>query len=232
MNRGEIFGRLTTTGNVEHRISGKKNPRKKLFVECLCDCGTAVWIEKSSLKAQTRSCGCLQKEHAKNHAKKLSNSNIGSGHTVVCHVCKLEFNRSLCNASKNKFNYCSRECMSEHYSERMSGENHPLYNPNRDEIQTEGRQHPDYVVWRREVYKRDNWSCQCCNYKGRDINAHHIKSFTRFPELQFDVSNGITLCINCHKEFHHLYGTRKFTSDDLYEFLKEKGGNYECITAI
>jgi hypothetical protein len=57
----------------------------------------------------------------------------------------------------------------------------------------------EYRTWRINVFKRDNFICQNCGKTG-DLNAHHIKSFSEFPEERFNVANGITLCIECHKE--------------------------------
>ncbi len=57
-------------------------------------------------------------------------------------------------------------------------------------------------IWRRAVFQRDNWICQKCGVKGcrkHPVNAHHIKSFAKYPELRFEVRNGITLCKDCHK---------------------------------
>jgi len=59
---------------------------------------------------------------------------------------------------------------------------------------------PEYKAWRLAVYERDHWTCQDCGkHCGRkDIVAHHIKSFKDYPELRYEVSNGITLCRKCH----------------------------------
>jgi hypothetical protein len=38
--------------------------------------------------------------------------------------------------------------------------------------------------------------------------THHIKSWRDFPELRFEVSNGKTLCLDCHKKYR-LFGRPK-----------------------
>lgn len=68
------------------------------------------------------------------------------------------------------------------------------------------RNSPEYKVWRRAVFERDNYTCQKCKKRGVRIEAHHIKSWAYFPELRFEVSNGITFCDECHKKEHKLGG--------------------------
>lgn len=70
----------------------------------------------------------------------------------------------------------------------------------------EGRRCSAYKVWRTSVYERDNYTCQMCNARGCRLNAHHIKSYARFPSLRYDVSNGVTLCESCHKFVHSRKG--------------------------
>lgn len=57
-----------------------------------------------------------------------------------------------------------------------------------------------YKEWRKSVFKRDQFTCVLCGHKGGEINADHIKPFSLFPELRFDVDNGRTLCVPCHKK--------------------------------
>lgn len=64
----------------------------------------------------------------------------------------------------------------------------------------------EYQNWRKAVYKRDNYTCQSCGKKGTTLNAHHIKAWKLFPKLRYDISNGVTLCEKCHKDYHKKFG--------------------------
>lgn len=56
-----------------------------------------------------------------------------------------------------------------------------------------------YKVWRASVFKRDGYRCvNGCN--GKYLNADHIKPFALYPELRFELSNGRTLCVECHRK--------------------------------
>jgi hypothetical protein len=58
---------------------------------------------------------------------------------------------------------------------------------------------PEISEWRLKVRNRDAWKCKMSNKdcKGR-LEAHHILPKRDFPELIYDINNGITLC-----QFHH-----------------------------
>lgn len=72
----------------------------------------------------------------------------------------------------------------------------------------------EYKNWRREVYQRDKYRCLFCGVNCDDLNADHIKPFSLIldefnidsvdkailcKEL-WDITNGRTLCHDCHKE--------------------------------
>ncbi len=73
-------------------------------------------------------------------------------------------------------------------------------NPPWEKINNQKRNYIKYQQWREKVFKRDNWTCQDCNNRGGDLEAHHIKSFSKFPKLRLKISNGKTLCIECHRK--------------------------------
>ena len=55
---GQRFGRLVVLGD-----DGTRNNRGKIKWLCQCDCGTILYVHRSSLRSgNTKSCGCLFKE--------------------------------------------------------------------------------------------------------------------------------------------------------------------------
>lgn len=84
------------------------------------------------------------------------------------------------------------------------GENHPRW---RGGVSSENaiiRESIEGRTWRASVFARDNYECRKCGKRNGDHNAHHIKEFSKYPELRFDINNGMTLCEPCHKEIHGL----------------------------
>lgn len=56
--------------------------------------------------------------------------------------------------------------------------------------------------WREEVFKRDDYTCQDCGKRGCYLHPHHILGLAEHPEFMYDVDNGITLCVPCHRARH------------------------------
>lgn len=83
---------------------------------------------------------------------------------------------------------------------QMAGENHPNWIKDRTKIKRQDRKdNPRYKSWRMEVWKRDKFSCRLKNKDcyGR-IEAHHILPWRKYPELRYEINNGITVC-----RYHH-----------------------------
>lgn len=75
----------------------------------------------------------------------------------------------------------------------------------------------EYAAWRTMAFERDGFTCQACGNHG-DAAVHHMDCFADFPEKRLDVDNGITFCVDCHKQFHLKYGTlhnRKWQTDEF-----------------
>lgn len=60
------------------------------------------------------------------------------------------------------------------------------------------RRSPEFCQWRKAVLERDNHTCQDCK-SIKQVDVHHLKSIIEYPELVFDINNGLTLCQDCHK---------------------------------
>lgn len=83
---------------------------------------------------------------------------------------------------------------------KRKGENHWKWISDRTKIiPKQKRNDYAYKEWRKNVWLRDNWRCKIANpdCKGR-IEAHHILGWTEYPELRYQVNNGITLCHTHH----------------------------------
>jgi len=80
------------------------------------------------------------------------------------------------------------------------GSDNPMWKGGISRTHKTGYYSSEYKEWREKVFKRDNYTCQNCGKHGSKnyLTAHHIKSFSEYPELRFDVDNGKTLCEDCH----------------------------------
>lgn len=95
-----------------------------------------------------------------------------------------------------------------------SGKNHWNWkggtSPLRKRVMNLGKYHK----WRKQVFERDDWTCQFCRKRGGRLNVDHIKPFYKIiqenrittPEQAkqceelWDTDNGRTLCIPCHRQ--------------------------------
>lgn len=63
----------------------------------------------------------------------------------------------------------------------------------------------EYVLWRKSVFERDNYTCQDCGAQRTYLQAHHIESWAENKDLRYKLDNGITLCVDCHGVTHGHY---------------------------
>ena len=48
------------------------------------------------------------------------------------------------------------------------------------------------------VLQRDDYTCQICDVRGHYLQVDHIKGWSKYPELRFDINNCRTVCMACH----------------------------------
>ncbi len=80
--------------------------------------------------------------------------------------------------------------------EKISGKNHYLWIEDRTQLKArQERNDSAYQDWRIQIFKRDNFKCKIANQDcSGKIKAHHILGWSDFPELRYQLNNGITLC--------------------------------------
>ena len=66
---------------------------------------------------------------------------------------------------------------------------------------------PEYRAFVAAVLERDAYTCQHCgahNGQGENVvlQVHHVKPYADYPALAYDVNNGLSLCIHCHRHAH------------------------------
>jgi len=151
---------------------------------------------------------CNKSCHGK-YSYKLNNKldKIDTRNLKICVICKNQYRTK--GKGKEHSKTCSYKCAGKYRSLYIRGENHPNF--------VQGSAHTralrnteEYNNWRFSVYKRDFYTCRTCNKhcRKKDIVAHHIKSFKDFPDLRFDIENGVTLCRSCHKKEHYDIGIK------------------------
>ena len=176
-----------------------------------CDyCGK----EKETIKSQFERC-----EHHFCSSECRENWKKNDKLIFNCEHCGRE-----CSVSKSKFeryehHFCSNECA----HEWGRGENHPRYNFDlTDEEREKGRDIIGYKTWVKTILRKNNYTCQCCGQYSKNLKAHHLNGYNWDKEHRIDVNNGITLCEDCHKEFHNIYGWGDNTYEQFKEFLLDK----------
>ena len=112
--------------------------------------------------------------------------------------------------------FCSKLCLGDWLSKNRRGENHPCWQGG---LTPEVLKRVNSEAWRtlrKEIYKRDNYTCQICGNKNIRLNAHHIVPFQY--SLCDKSLNLITLCQPCHGKEDSLF---KRKNEELYYLLNQ-----------
>ena len=137
---------------------------------------------------------------------------------VSCTYCGKDFERIKSHIKKIKRPFCDMECFSKGIGIFRRDVNLS------DDVRMLKRSYPEYREWRVSVFERDEYTCRKCCVVGKELNAHHIYNYSSHPDLRTDVSNGITLCADCHIDFHVSYGYTGNDLNQLNEYLSSPEG--------
>lgn len=214
--RNASLRKLNKTGLFFCDKNCKGQYETKLYkLEC-SECGKTIIRKGSELHRNSNKyfcdASCSNKYH--NRLRDLKTD-------YECDYCKTIFKIQESQKKNNKKIYCSRECKNKDHHTFVGGEKNVFWNPNlTEEERLMKRKTPEYSEWRTKVFERDNYKCVKCNGRGSSLNAHHILNHSEYKELRLSTDNGITLCYECHKEFHKRFGWKKNNEKQLKEFIK------------
>lgn len=211
---------------------------------CVCVCGKTKLASSYRLRTnRIKSCGCFQQEFRKQFKNKRKFNLVGKVFTRLTVLkdsgsrdiskeiiwecfCQCGKRHKVSTGSLMRGSTRSCGCLARETAQKlMTGKFGKLsyqYNPNISDFDRQHRRiYPAYIEWRKQVYARDNYKCQCCN-TSRDIVAHHLEAYHANINLRTRLENGITLCVNCHNKFHKIYGKKFNTKKQFEEFMRLK----------
>lgn len=211
---------------LEPKYIDTKTPLKYI---CVCGCDKYS-IRLSDFLNGVRCQRCANRESYtldeikvlfEEHGHTLMEEEYKGSHVPHSYICKCG-NLSQITISNLLNGVRCMEC----YLRSNRGENHPNWNPNlTDEERMKYRKYNEYEKFRIAVYERDNYTCQFCgDNKGGNLVAHHLDSYDWCKDKRTDVNNGITLCEDCHSNFHSVYGYGRNTKKQFYNWFYYNDG--------
>lgn len=140
---------------------------------------------------------------------------------VACEICgkvsSIAYGIYMYQMEKHGQHLCNK-CANREYH---SGEKNINWNPDKtDEERKRERGYQEYYDFIRKVLARDHDTCICCGKRDKGhMNVHHLNGYSWFVEGRCDETNGVTLCPNCHQNFHAKYGFKNNTKEQFFEWL-------------
>ena len=138
----------------------------------------------------------------KTHFRECPNCSKQMGYITAYNRDKAVKTNSICKSCSNR-KVKPGVPLSEDHKAKITLGNHKHYgtDPNNPVGKRSG-----HTCWAYNVKKRDKHICAYCEATNVPVEAHHILSHAKHPELALLLNNGITLCKPCHKEEHRLNG--------------------------
>jgi len=173
--------------SVYNRDDSRKTPKRQMMF--CANCGEEIVVELCQV-GNRRYCSqdCAKENYSKSNHEKVNKR---------CEYCNEPFK------ALPRRKYCSRKC----YWDDIDKGGRPVAEKYRQMERERG--------WTKRVYERDDYTCQRCGDRGGDLQAHHKtpvaeiakevedRESIRNHELFDDITNGVTLCTDCHKKVHY-----------------------------
>jgi hypothetical protein len=154
--------------------------------------------EKISNKNKGRTSSMKGKKHSKESIEKIRLSNIGKSKSPEA-ILKIKEARK-----------------------KQVGDKCPGWKGGVTPVVRKMRNSKEYSIWRNSIFERDNYTCKICKVRNKYLEAHHVIGVYEKIDLIFELSNGITMCKDCHLLFHNKYGRKNFPNiTELYSLTFE-----------
>ena len=161
--------------------------------EEICGIEKANEIKKKiGIKSKGRISGMKGKKHSEKAKRKIRLGNRGRKVSIKTRR-KM---RERMKGNKNALGSIRSKTLRKKIGDAQRGEKHWNWIKDRSQLKNDNeRNDSSYKEWRYQVFKRDRHICRINNKDcfGKVI-AHHILNWSDFPELRYNINNGITLC--------------------------------------
>ncbi len=148
---------------------------------------------------------------------------------ILCIICNKPFLAKQSYIKTGRAYCCSIKCRSKRQTGKgnsrwidgrsfkpklgvAKGERHWNWQGGKTDIISTIRTMPENIKWRKDIFERDNYTCQTCQKKGGYLQADHIDPLSFIVEREginsredarkskalWDLNNGRTLCLKCH----------------------------------
>lgn len=175
------------------RSKGVK-PRRGAVLSCR-HCGIEFYVSPSRLKPVNSGNGrtALRQFCSRKCASYAQLTNT----PLLCVICGSKFYASKSQVKYRNRKTCSRQC-NKSMVRQIAIQRRIDNGYTQHQLDRLARYAPEAEIWRKAVFERDDYTCQFCVVRGGKLEADHVLPFAYFPEIRYELSNGRTLCRNCH----------------------------------